>query len=589
MINLAITDLLESGAHFGHKSRYWDPRMKDYIFTKRHGIHIIDLRKTQEALNKACQFVYQLSANKNKILFIGTKRAAKKTLKEEAIRVDQPYVCHRWLGGMLTNYKTIRASVRRYQKLEKQSIDGTFAKLTKKEVLMKQREMQKLEDNIGGIKNMGGLPDALFVVDVDYEQIAVTEAKKIGLPIIGLVDTNSNPDNIDYVIPANDDAISSVSLLIKAVADAIEAGANEWKTLEEQVAPRIQVTDKVKKLVEEQEKEPAAPAVNTTQPEPAIKTDATEKVDSEKKPDITKDKMADKTENKIETKEASPKSHISAALVKELREKTGLGMMECKKALAEVEGDLDSAIELLRKAGSMKAAKKSSRVAAEGAVAAKINNQYGVLVEINTETDFVARDENFLNFVQRTVDKAITDKISTVEALSTAVEQDRLEQVQKIGENINIRRLVALQGEKLASYVHSNNRIGVLVALKGGDDDTARDLAMHIAASSPMVIRPEQVPQETVAKEKEIYLAQSQDSGKPQEIINKMVEGRVKKFLAEISLLEQPFVKQPDKTVGKLLQEAKAEVIDFVRFEVGEGIEKQETNFADEVASVIKG
>ena len=198
MINIELSDLLKSGVHFGHKTRYWDPRMQDYIFTRRHSIHIIDLRKTREELERACQFVYQLAAGKGKILFVGTKRSASKIIKEEATRIEQPYVSHRWLGGMLTNYKTIRASIRRYRKLEKQSIDGTFAKLTKKEVLMKQREMAKLEQNIGGIKDMGGLPDALFVVDVDYEHIAITEAKKMGLPIIGLVDTNSNFNARDF-------------------------------------------------------------------------------------------------------------------------------------------------------------------------------------------------------------------------------------------------------------------------------------------------------------------------------------------------------------------------------------------------------
>ncbi|MBR9867463.1 MAG: 30S ribosomal protein S2 [Oceanospirillales bacterium] len=225
MAKVTMRDLLKAGVHFGHQTRYWNPKMGKYIFGARNKIHIINLEHTLPALNGALDVVKGMAVNKNKILFVGTKRAASKTIKEEASRANMPYVNHRWLGGMLTNYKTIRQSIRRFRDLEAQSQDGTFAQLTKKEALMRQREMEKLELSIGGIKEMGGLPDALFVVDVDHERIAINEANKLGIPVIGIVDTNSNPDGVDYVIPGNDDALRAIQIYVKAVADACTEGA----------------------------------------------------------------------------------------------------------------------------------------------------------------------------------------------------------------------------------------------------------------------------------------------------------------------------------------------------------------------------
>lgn len=227
MSQVSMRDLLQAGAHFGHQTRYWNPKMGQYIFGARNKIHIINLEHTVPAFNEALEMVARLAGGKNKILFVGTKRAAGKIVKEQADRAGMPYVSHRWLGGMLTNYKTIRASIKRLRELESQQADGTFAALTKKEALMRARQMEKLERSIGGIKDMGGLPDALFVVDVDHERIAITEANKLGIPVIGIVDTNSDPDGIDYVIPGNDDAIRAIKLYVTAVADACIAGKGE--------------------------------------------------------------------------------------------------------------------------------------------------------------------------------------------------------------------------------------------------------------------------------------------------------------------------------------------------------------------------
>jgi small subunit ribosomal protein S2 len=225
MPTVSMRDMLSAGVHFGHQTRYWNPKMARYIFGARNKIHIINLEHTVPAFNAALELVTLMASQKKKVLFVGTKRAAQKIVKEQAERAGQPFVSHRWLGGMLTNYKTIRASIRRLAELTAQSQDGTFAKLTKKEALMRTRDMEKLERSIGGIKNINGLPDALFVLDVDHERIAIQEANKLGIPVIGIVDTNSNPDGVDYVIPGNDDAIRAIKLYISAIADACLEGA----------------------------------------------------------------------------------------------------------------------------------------------------------------------------------------------------------------------------------------------------------------------------------------------------------------------------------------------------------------------------
>jgi len=285
---------------------------------------------------------------------------------------------------------------------------------------------------------------------------------------------------------------------------------------------------------------------------------------------------------------------MSAALVKELRERTGLGLLECKKALAAANGDIEAAIEELRKSSGMKAAKKAGRTAADGVVAIRIaeDGSYGVVVEVNSETDFVARDAGFLAFVNQVVDKAFGEQLESADSLAEGeIEEARQALVQKIGENIAVRRVAKVSAEAgvVVGYVHGNNRIAVLVELKAGDLDLAKDVAMHVAAVNPQVVSPDDMPEELITKEREIFTAQAQDSGKPAEIIEKMIDGRIRKFLSENSLTEQPFVKDPDTTVGKLVKAAGAEVASFSRFEVGEGIEVEKVDFADEVAAQLKG
>ncbi|MEJ2417660.1 MAG: 30S ribosomal protein S2 [Exilibacterium sp.] len=243
MPTVSMREMLQAGVHFGHQTRYWNPKMGQYIFGARNKIHIINLEHTVPAFNEALEVVRKMTSQKKKVLFVGTKRAAQKTIKEQAERASQPFVSHRWLGGMLTNYKTIRASIRRYRELEAQSQDGTFDMLTKKEALMRTRMMEKLERSIGGIKDMGGLPDVLFVVDVEHERIAIQEANKLGIPVIGVVDTNSDPLGIDYVIPGNDDAIRAIKLYVTAVADACQEGRSSVESAPDNKDEFVEIND----------------------------------------------------------------------------------------------------------------------------------------------------------------------------------------------------------------------------------------------------------------------------------------------------------------------------------------------------------
>ncbi|MFN3235360.1 MAG: translation elongation factor Ts [Gammaproteobacteria bacterium] len=282
---------------------------------------------------------------------------------------------------------------------------------------------------------------------------------------------------------------------------------------------------------------------------------------------------------------------ITASLVKELRARTNAPMMDCKKALEASGGDIDKAIEAMRSSGKAKAIKKADRVAAEGTVVIKQNDQAAAMLEVNCETDFVARDENFVTFSNNAAQAALDNQIETIEALKEAgsVEEDRLALVSKIGENVQCRRVAYVKAQgKLATYLHGS-KIGVVVDIEGGDEALGKDVAMHIAASKPQVIAPEDVDPAKRDAEKQVFIEQAKESGKPDDIVEKMVEGRVKKFLNEISLLGQPFVKDPSVSVKQLLEQHKARVIRFERFEVGEGIEKEETDFAKEVMEQAQG
>ena len=284
-------------------------------------------------------------------------------------------------------------------------------------------------------------------------------------------------------------------------------------------------------------------------------------------------------------------SAISASQVKELREKTGLGLMDCKKALEGANGDMELAIEELRKTSGVKASKKSGRSAADGLIGIESKAQDFFMIEVNCETDFVARDDSFVAFTNETLQAYTENPESSLEdLLNNGIEDSREKLVQKLGENIVVRRVAKTQNSSaVGSYLHSNQKIGCIVSLDGGDESLANDIAMHAAATDPMAISPSDIPEEIVAKEREIFKAQSEESGKPAEIIEKMIEGKVSKFLAEVSLTEQDFVKDPNTKISQLLKDNNANILSFTRYEVGEGIEVEKVDFASEVMSQIEG
>mgnify|MGYP001814845107 CR=1 FL=1 len=316
MSNVSMRLMLEAGVHFGHQTRFWNPKMAEYIFGARNKIHIVNLEKTLPLYTDAVNAIGKIAANRGSVLFVGTKRAARNTVMEEAQRCGMPYVNHRWLGGMLTNYKTIRQSIQRLMDLEEMSTGGGFAKLTKKEALGLRREMEKLEKVLGGIKNMKGLPDALFVIDVGHEDIAVNEANKLGIPVFGIVDTNNSPDGIDYVVPGNDDAIKAIRLYSQGIADAVIEGRATAVIQPEEIeepAPRKKVSIKkapVKKEVKAEttpvaeeppsaeEVEAEAPAVKQAEAEgssaEAAVEEAAEEVAAAPKKKAAKKKVAKK-------------------------------------------------------------------------------------------------------------------------------------------------------------------------------------------------------------------------------------------------------------------------------------------------------
>jgi elongation factor Ts len=281
-------------------------------------------------------------------------------------------------------------------------------------------------------------------------------------------------------------------------------------------------------------------------------------------------------------------AEITAALVKELRERTGEGMMDCKKALTKAGGDIEKAIDDMRASGAIKAAKKAGNIAAEGAISIKDDGKAAVIIEVNSQTDFLALQDDFKVFVAASVDKAFADKLTDVAPLIEAQEAARLVLVGKVGENVNIRRIARIEADVVGSYLHGN-KIGVVVALKGGNVELAKDIAMHVAASNPEFLLPTQVSAEAIEREKGVFMSLNEDKikGKPAEIVEKMVAGRISKFLAEASLVNQPFVKNPEVTVGDLAKKGGAEIVSFTRFQVGEGIEKPVDNFGEEVAAQL--
>ena len=332
MSNVTMREMLEAGVHFGHQARYWDPKMAPYLFGQRNKIHIINLEQSLPMYGEAVNFLSKLAARKGKILFVGTKRSAQKVIQEEALRCGMPFVNRRWLGGLLTNYQTVKQSINRMKSLEAKETDGTFEKMTKKDQLRHKRELEKLSRGLSGIKEMGGLPDALFVVDVGYENIAVSEAKKLGIPVVGVVDSNNSPDNIDYIIPGNDDAIRSIRLYAKGIADAI---------LDSRAATAHVDAGKEDDFVELDESGKPI-IVDVTDNKPVTRKKATRKKTTIKK--TTKTAPTDDVSSDKKTAEAAAPAEVKVTKKKVAKKKT-------KKKVAQKKVDLEAAEDKASKEG----------------------------------------------------------------------------------------------------------------------------------------------------------------------------------------------------------------------------------------------
>jgi small subunit ribosomal protein S2 len=565
-LELNIESMLDHGLHLGHLSRFWNPKMKEFIFKVRYGVHIINLVKTERYFKRSLSFIEKIVSKGGKILFVGTKSTARDILAEQAQRCQMPYVNHRWLGGMLTNFKTVKLSINRLSKLQEMNEQGVLDKLTKKEALMKRREIDKLEKTLGGIKKLNRLPDALFVVDVGYEDIAVKEANKLGIPVIGIVDTNNSPDGIQYLIPANDDAIRSISYSLSLVAQLIEETRARHTEVQKQEARQLTRDPSAKKPKEH--KEPK-------------ETVASPKAD---KPQVVSEPVLAQAAEVV----------ISAAHVKQLRELTGAGMMECKKALVDAHGDFEKAQEFLVQSGQKKVAKSATRIAAEGVVDIIQHDNFIGLVEINCETDFVARDATFQH-LRELIKQAVTVRPASLEELlaltvdGLSIEQHVQHAITKIGEKVTVRRchFEDFSVDKVGFYNHTG-KMAAVVTLEGAHGTLARDLAMHVAAMNPQYLTSSAVPQAAIVAQKEILEQELTDEEKVSNVKEKILEGRLAKHFSAQSLLEQAFIKNPDLTIAALLEQHQAKIQHYIRFEVGEGIEKQHVDFAQEVMQQAK-
>ena len=482
-----------------------------------------------------------------------------------------PYVNHRWLGGLLTNWRTMADRIDRLHEMRRLRDEGQMELLPAKERIAMAGELEKLEANLGGVADMRRQPDAVVIVDLKKEALAVREARRLGIPVVALVDTNCDPDEADYVIPGNDDAIRSCNLVVHSLAEAVSDGKQKVSAqeLQQQAAE-----------APAQEAAPSAPEGDVEQ------VDAGEQIEPVTEGESVPSRPARTRRRKAPRRRSAPRppsatrrveggglmaAEISAQLVRELREKTGAGMMDCKRALQETNGDIEAAVVLLREKGMANAAKRADRATTEGLVGYRLSTDgsRGTMVAIGCETEPVSNNEEFQAFGKKVLDAVEAEGVQAV----AQFDEERAELSGKLGENIAVAgaaRFETVEGGRLGAYVHPPaNKLGVLLQLRGGDDELARNLAMHISWSDPRWIGREDVPDDLVAAEREIYLNSEEVQSKPEQAREKIVTGMLdKRFFAERGgvLADQPWIHDGSQTVGKVLADAGAEVLEFERF-----------------------
>ena len=568
--------------------------MAPYIFMERNGIHIIDLYKTAAKLEDAANVLRGFAKSGKKILFVATKKQAKEILAAKAESVGMPYVIERWPGGMLTNFPTIRKAVKKMASIDKMAKDGTFDNLSKREKLQITRQRAKLEKNLGSIADLNRLPSALFVVDVCKEHIAVAEANRLGIPVFAIVDTNSDPNNVDYVIPANDDASKSIELILDTVCEAINEGLQERK---------------VEKADEKAGAENGE-AVRLPQPRPRQR----------RLPPRRPRTPSDFQSNLTTTKKTLPDMAVTMAEITKLRNLTSAGLMDCKKALAETNGDIEAAVEILRKKGQAVAAKREDRQASEGCVIARTDGQFAAILALNCETDFVAKNAGFVALANKLMDLAMANKFKTVDELKAFTVDGQTvadlitEESGKTGEKTEIGAYEVVEAPTTAAYNHFNNKLAAIVGfnLEGVDPQIGREVCMQIASMNPVAVCREDVPQATIdaeisvavektkqeqvrkaveaalkkaglnpnhfdsedhiesniskgwitpeeaAKGREIMkaTAEAKAANLPEQMIQNIANGRLNKFFKESCLMEQEFVQDSKLTVGQFLEQS---------------------------------
>ncbi len=547
MAVVSMRQLLEAGVHFGHQTRRWNPKMKRFILGERNGIYLIDLRKTLTGVESAYSFVRDLVADGGTILFVGTKKQTQGPVAEYAEACGMPYVNQRWLGGMLTNFATVSGRVKRMQELRTMQAAGDFEGMPKREALQHTRELEKLSRNLGGIADLDRLPSAVFVIDTKKEHIAVTEARKLGLPVVAVVDTNCDPDVIDYVIPGNDDAIRSGSLMCRVIADAVVEG----------------------RFIAEHRRKMAPPAPEESGPSSAPRPRRQAAAAAAPRPRRPRRPGCSARPGPGAGGGGLTVASYSAKDVSTLRQMTGAGILDCRNALEETGGDLEEAAKLLRMKGLAGAAKRSDREASEGAVAVARAGDAAAVVELRCETDFVAKADEFV---------ALADELAALVAAkgeeAAADLDDAIDGLRAtLKENISVgrvRRLVAEPGQVLDTYLHQQagrGVNGVVVVIEGGTDELAHDIAVHIAFTKPTYLSRDEVPEADVAAERATVAEISRNEGKPEAAMDKIVEGRMTGWFKERVLLDQSYVRDEKQTIAGMLGSAR--IVSFAQVVIG--------------------
>ena len=561
MAVVSMRQLLEAGVHFGHQTRRWNPKMKRFILGERNGIYLIDLRKTLTGVESAYSFVRDLVADGGTILFVGTKKQTQGPVAEYAEACNMPFVNQRWLGGMLTNFSTVSGRVKRMQELRAMQAAGDFEGMPKREALQHTRELEKLSRNLGGIADLDRLPNAVFVIDTKKEHIAVTEARKLGLPVVAVVDTNCDPDVIDYVIPGNDDAIRSGSLMCRVIADAVVEGRFIAEHRRKNAPPAPEESGPSSAPRPRRAQAAAAAAAAPPAAPAAAPAAACTRCRAGRAGRAGRQPRAGRGGLIV--------ASFTAKDVQTLRQMTGAGILDCRNALEETGGDIEEAAKLLREKGLAGAAKRSDREAAEGAVAVARSGDAAAVVELRCETDFVAKAEEFVALTNELAALVAAKGEDAATELNDAIDGLR----STLKENISVgrvRRLVAESGQIIDTYLHLQAGRGVnavAVVIEGGTDELAHDIAVHIAFTKPAYLSRDEVPEAEVAAERETLTTISRNEGKPEAAMEKIVEGRMTGWFKERVLLDQAYVRDEKQTIAGMLGSAR--IVSFAQVVIG--------------------